>query len=596
MSKQTESQPAGRMSALPWLLQRARSHWHGYLKSIAFAVCGVFCQIAPYFVVAEILRRLVAGERSLPLYLRLCAIMAVLWVLRVVFHAVSTACSHKATFAVLGEIRKACTDKLARMPLGDVLDQPSGALKSTLVERVDAIETTLAHIVPEFTANLLAPVAILACLFAADWRMALAALITVPLGMACYMGMMVGYNDNYQRTVRATRNLNDVAVEYIHGIEVIKVFGKAESSYRRFVDAAREGAASYVDWMRRCNLFFTFAMSIMPCTLFSVLPIGAWLVMRGTLAPEVCIYCIILSLALIAPLITCMSYTDDIGTMSAIVDEVRKVLDAPEMKRPETAVAQPQDNTLQLEDVRFAYHEKEVLHGVSLTIPEGSFTALVGPSGSGKSTIARLIAALWDVEDGRILLGGVDIRQIPLDTYNSRIAYVSQDNYLFNLSIRENIRLGAPGGTATDEEVEDAARRSGCHDFIMGLENGYDTVVGSAGGHLSGGERQRISIARAMLKNAPIVILDEATAYTDPENEALIQASVAKLVQGKTLIVIAHRLSTIKDADCIYVVKDGNITEQGTHEELLAENGLYKTMWDAHVSVKDTAEEVADHA
>ena len=426
--------------------------------------------------------------------------------------------------------------------------------------------------------------------------MALAALVTVPLGLACYMGMMIGYEENYQRTVRATRNLNDVAVEYIHGIEVIKVFGKAESSYARFVDAAREGAASYVDWMRRCNLFFTFGMSIMPCTLLTVLPVGAWLVMRGSLAPETCIYCIILSLALITPLITCMSYTDDIGSMSAIVDEVRKVLDAPEMQRPETAAAHPQGNTLQLENVRFAYHEKEVLHGVNLTIPEGSFTALVGPSGSGKSTIARLIAALWDVDDGRITLGGVDSKNIPLDEYNNHIAYVSQDNYLFNLSIRENIRLGSPGGTATDEEVEDAARRSGCHEFIMGLENGYDTVVGSAGGHLSGGERQRISIARAMLKNAPVVILDEATAYTDPENEALIQASVAKLVQGKTLIVIAHRLSTIKDADCIYVVKDGTIAEQGTHEALLAENGLYKEMWEAHISVKDTDEEVADHA
>ena len=260
MSKQTESQPATRMSSLPWLLHQAKSHRGGYLQSITFAACGVVCQIAPYFVVADILRRLVAGERDLGGYLRLCAVMAGLWGLRVVFHAISTACSHKATFAVLGEMRKNCTDRLARMPLGDVLDQPSGALKSTLVERIDAIETTLAHIVPEFTANLLAPVAILVCLFAADWRMALAVLINMPLGLACYMGMMVGYEENYQRTVRATRNLNDVAVEYIHGIEVVKVFGKAESSYVRFGDAAREGAASYVDWMHRCNLFFTFGI------------------------------------------------------------------------------------------------------------------------------------------------------------------------------------------------------------------------------------------------------------------------------------------------------------------------------------------------
>lgn len=590
----SEPKEASRTSALPWLLGQTGGQQSKYLASVLTAIVGVACRVAPYFVVARIISQLMAGNREAGYYLRQCGLIALLWAGQVVFHAISTTISHKATFAVLGDIRKRCTDKLARMPLGDVLDIPSGALKSTIVERIDAMETTLAHIVPEFTSNLLAPICLLICLFAEDWRMALAALITVPLGFACYMGMMVGYEPNYQRTVRATRALNDVAVEYIHGIEVIKVFGKAESSYQRFVAAAHEGAASYVDWMRKCNLYFTFGMCIMPTTLVSVLPIGCLLIKGGSLTPETFVSCIILSLAIIDPLITCMSYTDDIGTMSAIVAEVRNVLDAPEMERPDTAAQQPANNTLQLEDVHFAYHEKEVLHGISLTIPEGSVTALVGPSGSGKSTIARLISSLWDVKSGRITLGGVDLKQLPLDDLNSRIAYVSQDNYLFNRTIRENIRMGRQG--ATDAEVEAAARRSGCHGFIMSLENGYDTVVGSSGGHLSGGERQRITIARAMLKDAPIVILDEATAYTDPENEAVIQRSVAKLVQGKTLIVIAHRLSTIRDADCIYVVKDGCIAEHGTHEALLAENGLYSRMWAAHISAKDTAEEEPAHA
>ena len=590
----SESTEVTRTSALPWLLGQTGDQKSRYLASVLAAVAGVACRVAPYFVVARVITQLMAGNRDAGYYVRQCVLIALFWALQVTFHSVSTSISHKATFAVLGSIRKRCTDKLARMPLGDVLDTPSGALKSTIVERIDAMETTLAHIVPEFTSNLLAPVCLLVCLFAADWRMALASLVTVPLGFACYMGMMIGYGPNFQRTIRATRALNDVAVEYIHGIEVIKVFGKAESSYQRFVEAAREGAASYVDWMRKCNLYFTFGMCIMPTTLVAVLPIGCLLVKGGTLSPETFVYCIILSLAILDPLITCMSYTDDIGTMSAIVAEVRSVLDAPEMERPEKAKAVPQGNTLKLEDVRFAYHEKEVLHGVSMTIPEGSVTALVGPSGSGKSTIARLISSLWDVKSGRITLGGVDLKALPLDELNSRIAYVSQDNYLFNRTIRENIRMGRPG--ATDADVEDAARRSGCHDFILSLENGYDTVVGSSGGHLSGGERQRITIARAMLKDAPIVILDEATAYTDPESEAVIQSSVAKLVQGKTLIVIAHRLSTIRDADCIYVVKDGVIAEQGTHDALLAENGLYSRMWAAHISAKDTAEEGQSNA
>ena len=229
----------------------------------------------------------------------------------------------------------------------------------------------------------------------------------------------------------------------------------------------------------------------------------------------------------------------------------------------------------------------EILHGINLEIREGSVNALVGPSGSGKSTIAKLIASLWDVDAGSITLGGVDIRKISLDDYNGKVAYVSQDNYLFDISIRDNIRQG--NLSATDEEVEAIAKASGCHDFIMQLENGYDTIVGGAGGHLSGGERQRISIARAMLKDAPIVILDEATAYTDPENEAIIQQSVARLVAGKTLIVIAHRLSTIADVDQIIVINDGRIEDKGTHEELLSRGGLYKTMWEAHISVKDVA-------
>ena len=263
------------------------------------------------------------------------------------------------------------------------------------------------------------------------------------------------------------------------------------------------------------------------------------------------------------------------------------VLTQEELIRPETDRKEPEDYSVVLENVRFGYHEKEVLHGISMKIESGTMAALVGPSGSGKSTIAKLIASLWDVKDGSIRIGGVNIKDLSLEEYNRKVAYVSQDNYLFDDTIRENIRMGREG--ASDAEVEEVARRSGCHDFIMQLENGYDTVVGSSGGHLSGGERQRIAIARAMLKDAPIIILDEATAYTDPENEALIQASVARLVRGKTLIVIAHRLSTVSDADRIFVIEDGRVNASGTHKELLKENDLYRRMWEAHISVKDTA-------
>ena len=577
-----------------WVFAFAGQKKSGYIASVCLAAVGAAFQILPFFVMANILGKLLGGNRDLPGYLADCAVMAVFWLLRVLFHSLSTAQSHKATFAVLGNIRKQGLAKLARMPLGDVQRRGSGELKNILVERVDSIEPTLAHAIPEMSSNAAVAVATLVYLVVLDWRMALAALITFPLGMIFFMLMMTGYNENYARTVTATNTLNDTAVEYIGGIEVIKVFGKAKSSYEKFVAAAKECAQSYIDWMNKSNFYFTFAMNIMPATLLTVLPIGSLLMKNGTLAPERFVLIVILSMGLITPIIGCMKFTDDLAKVGTIIGQVTDILTAPELPRPETDAQMPQGSTVQLHDVRFGYNDADVLHGVDLTFREGTVNALVGPSGSGKSTIAKLIAAFWDVNSGSITVGGADIRNISAEHYHKLVAYVSQDNFLFDTTVRENIRMGRPD--ATDAEVEQAARDCGCYDFIIGLENGFDTLVGSGGGHLSGGERQRISIARAMLKNAPIVILDEATAYTDPENEAIIQASVAKLVRGKTLIVIAHRLSTIVDADQIAVVNNGCIEAAGTQAELLQTCPLYRTLWNAHIASRDSAEGGADRA
>ena len=561
-------------SPMAWVLGQTGNHGGQYVLSVVLAIIGVAFSLAPYFVVIGVVQGLMDGVKDFSFYLSRCLIMAALWLGRVLFHALSTTTSHKATFAVLGEIRKRCMEKLTRLPLGAVLEQSSGALKNTLIERIDSIETTLAHIVPEFTANLLIPIIILIYIFTVDWRVGLASLATVPLGMFCYVFMMAGSAKFYQRTVTATKALNDTAVEYIGGIQVIKVFGKTKSSYERFVHDAYEAAHSFIDWMRANIIPFTFAMVLMPATMVSVLPIGGLLVKNGSLSAQDFVTVIILSVGVITPIITMMSYSDDFRTMGTIFGEVRAILDAPEMSRPAEGEV-PERNDLELKDVRFAYQEKEVLHGVSMAIPEGSFVALVGPSGSGKSTIARLIASLWDVTSGSISLGGTDIRQIPQEAYADKIAFVSQDNYLFNMSVRENIRIGRP--SATDAEVEEAARQSGCHDFILGLEQGYDTLVGSSGGHLSGGERQRISIARAMMKDAPVIFLDEATANVDPENENELMRAIQALTAEKTVIMIAHRLKTVEHADQILVIDHGKIVQQGNHESLMAEDGLYKT-------------------
>ena len=577
---------------ISWIFYFAGSKKGQYIVSVFFALLSVACCIAPYFIIARIVQQLLAGVRDWQLFLQECGITALFWFGNVLFHAISTSMSHIATFNLLGNIRKSMCDKLTRLPLGTVLDMPSGSLKSIIIERIDSMETTLAHIVPEYTSNIILSIVLVVYLFVLDWRLALACMAVLPIGVIAMCFMLKDGEARFKYALDKTKALNDTAVEYINGIEVIKAFGKSKSSYERFVVAAQEGSACYVEWMRDCIWPHAVATVVTPTLLFSLLPIGGFMFLRGIIDASLFITVIVLAVSAIQPFLIAFTYHDDIAKAGAIFGEVGSIMTLDELERPAEDVKKPVDNSIVLKDVRFSYHKgiegeekKEILHGINMSLPQGSYTAFVGPSGSGKSTIARLIASLWDVDSGSVEIGGVNIKDLSLQEYNSRVAYVSQDNFLFDMSVRENIRLGRQD--ATDKEVEEIARKAGCYDFIMSLENGFDTVVGGSGAHLSGGERQRIAIARAMMKDAPIVILDEATAYTDPENEAIIQKSVAQLVKGKTLIVIAHRLSTVKDADKLFVIKDGVIDSEGTHDELLAQKGLYADMWAAHIDSKD---------
>ena len=587
MSKQAK---ARKRSTFSWVMEFAGTRRSSYVISVLLAIANVVCGFIPFLYLANIVRRLLEGTADFSYCLSQVLYMGLFWVLSRLFHTFSTTMSHKATFEVLAGIRRQLTRKLARMPLGDVLDESSGTYKNIIVERVDSMETTLAHMIPEVTSNLLIPFVIFGYMVSIDWRLALLSLLTVPVGFACFALMMRGMKEDYTNTIVKTKALNDTAVEYINGIEVIKAFGKAKTSYDKFVTAAKEGSDCFVQWMRRCNVYQNTAMAVLPATLLPLLPFGVSYFMNGSVTAPDLVMLIILAMGLITPFIMASNYMDDLSKCGTIIGEVTTILTKPELNRPERLTEAPKGTTICLNDVHFAYKQEEVLHGVSLTIKEGTVNALVGPSGSGKSTIAKLISSFWDVDSGSITYGGTDIRKIPLDTYQKEIAYVSQDNYLFDMSVMENIRLGNP--MATDAEVMDAAKACGCHDFIMNLENGYQTVCGGAGGHLSGGERQRISIARAMLKDAPVVILDEATAYTDPENEALVQQSVAKLVRGRTLLVIAHRLSTIASADQIILINNGRVEASGTQQELLDHCDLYRSMWHAHIAAKE-AEDVA---
>ncbi len=579
-------------SAISWVIEFAGQKKPNYILSVLLAMCKVVFGLMPYLYMADIVRKLLemhAGtlEKDMSLLTASIVKMAVFWLLCRVCHAVSTTLSHAATFEVLANIRRQLTEKLSKLPLGSVLSQSSGTYKNIICERVDSIETTLAHIIPEVLSNAFVPVALIIYMMTINWKLTLISLICVPVGAAFFMLMMAGSQESYENTVVKTKKLNDTAVEYINGIEVIKAFGKAKTSYEKFVIAAKEGADCFIDWMRRCNLWQNLSLLIMPYFLLGLLPFGALFYMKGTVTGADLLMLIILSLGLVSPFMTIASYWDGMAKMGTIIGEATEILEREELIRPEKLTEKINGTDIVLRDVHFGYKDEEILHGIDLNIKQGTVNALVGPSGSGKSTIAKLIASFWDVDSGSITFGGADIRKIPLEQYNRNIAYVSQDNYLFDETIMDNIRMGDL--RATDEDVMNAAKACGCHDFIMQLEHGYQTVVGGAGGHLSGGERQRISIARAMLKNAPVIILDEATAYTDPENEALVQSSVARLVQGKTLLVIAHRLSTIASADQIILINNGTVEAAGTQEELLADSPLYRQMWEAHTAVREGA-------
>lgn len=569
------------------LMEFIRPHKIGYTLSIILAIVGVAAGIVPYFATANMIVRLISGHREVSFYLQWCLIAGGSYVLKAILMGVSTRASHEATFQVLSEVRRKIADKLAKVPMGYILNTSSGHLKNSMVERIEQLEVPLAHVIPEMTSNLLVPIAIIIYLFFMDWRMALISLITIPIGLTCYMAMMKEYPKKYGDVVQAGNHMSSTTVEYIGGIEVIKAFNQADKSYQKYTDAVHANADLILDWMKDTQKYSAVMMSVWPAALISVLPVGCLFYMNQTLSAADFITITILSLGIAGPLIAAMFFTDDIAKIATVMGEIGSVLDQPELIRP-TEKKRLSGMDIQLEDVYFSYDETEVLRGINLTIPQGKMTAFVGPSGSGKSTIAKLLASFWDVSSGSITIGEENLKDIPIEQLMDLISYVAQDNYLFNDTIMNNIRIGRPG--ASDEEVVEIAKKSGCHEFIMSLEHGYKTVVGGAGGHLSGGERQRIAIARAMMKDAPIVILDEATSYTDPENEVVIQEAVNNLTRGKTLIVIAHRLSTITGADQIVVIKDGAIQDTGTHERLLKSCVLYQAMWEAHIGVKDLRE------
>lgn len=559
---------------------------HSKLKTSVFiASIGVIAGIVPYIAASRILVELLKGNEDFKIYSLWLGIGLLSYILKSFLYSKALSVSHKATFSVLKDVRLRMLEKLPKMPLGEIISVPSGNFKQIIVDQVESMEKPLAHLLPEMTSNLLGSLSIFIYLLFLDWRMALLSLVSIPVGML-FMGLvMKNYAVQYEGSVKVNREMNSAIIEYVNGIEVIKTFNQDKRSYAKYKDKVIANARYFYEWMKSCQLPVSLSKNISPTTMITVLPFGWYFYISGSLSAEVFISVIILSLGIAGPLLETINFVDGLAKIGTIANSINLILEGKEQKHSDREVTIQQYN-IDLQNVKFGYEEeKEILHGISLNIKEGTTVAFVGPSGSGKSTLAKLIAGYWDITEGNINIGGYNLNEIPLKQLYSLTAFVSQDNFLFNESIRENIRMGNP--SASDKEVEDIAKKSGCHDFIMKMEHGYDTVVGSSGSHVSGGERQRISIARAMLKNAPIVILDEATSYIDPENEVIIKQALSKLIKDKTVIIIAHRLSTITDAEQIFLIENGKLVSYGKHDELLKGCELYRNMWNAHIGTKD---------
>ena len=555
--------------------------------SILLAVLGEMFGIVPFLMVALLADELYRGTATIQRVLFFSGIAAICQLIKMLLTWRSSLMSHKISFTILKNIREAITDRMAKVPMGVMLETPTGTFKNLIVDNVAKLEDSMAHFMPELPSNIAAPLCSILLIFILDWRMGLASLITIPLGILFFAAMMRGYGPRMENYMRSANDMNSSLVEYVSGIQVIKAFNRSASSYGKYSKSVNYFHDSTMEWWSQCWFWNAAARAVLPSTLLGTLPVGAWLYMEGTLSLPVFLISLVVPLGFVAPLMKVSEAMEQVSMIKGNLEQVTAFLKTPELVRPSEPVSLG-ERTYQFEDVHFGYKETEVLHGISFQTRPGTMTAIVGPSGSGKSTIAKVMAGFWDVTSGSVRFGGQDIRQIPFEQLMGEISYVSQDNFLFDKSIRENIRMGNPA--ATDEEVEDAAKAANCHDFIMQLEQGYDTLAGDAGDRLSGGERQRITIARAMLKPSSVVILDEATAYADPENEALIQQAISKLVAGKTLIVVAHRLNTIRNADQILVVANGNIAGRGTQEELLRECPIYQKMWQDYAGTIEEAD------
>lgn len=562
-----------------------KGHKSKIFAAVFIAIIGVGFGVIPYFSVAAIINNLVAKNTNLNNYYPYIFAIFLGFLASILFHEISTIISHNLAYRIIEDKRKLLADKLSKISMGEVERKSSGQWSQFMVETLDKMEKPIAHVIPEVIANIFIPIVLIITIFIMDWRIGIANLLTIPLGLLFSMLMMRGYEEKSKRYQEAAKAMNTTMVEYVNGIKVIKAFNKSASSFGKFRKTVEENKNAMLDWYLSVCFSMTATMETIPSTMVFVLPASLYFFMKGSVEVGTLITCILLSYASYKPLIKAMSHMETIANIKVVFEEIKKIMEIPNLKRGEE-VRDIKSYDVEFKDVTFAYEEsKNVLNNISFRANENELTAIVGNSGSGKSTITKLIAGFWNVSNGEILIGKTNLNELPLKQNMELVSYVSQENFLFNKTILENLKMAKED--ASMDEIKEACEKASCYNFIKSLPNGYETIVGKGGANLSGGEKQRIAIARCFLKNSPIVLLDEATAYSDPDNESVIQQSIDKLIKDKTVIMVAHRLSTIVNANKIIVVDNGEVIEEGTHKQLLELNGRYKKMWDVYTESKE---------
>ncbi|MCQ5091567.1 ABC transporter ATP-binding protein [Slackia exigua] len=568
------------LRSLGRLLKLAGAYKSKMMLSVLCAIVSVAAGMAPYFLVQSFMVEMLSPSARLTRLIGFAAGVGVMLVVKTGLFSISTALSHKAAYRILYQVRVDLASKLTRLPLGYVLERDSGIIKKVMGNDVEELERFLAHNVPEAVSSAVVPVFVLGYLFSIDWRMALTMIAAFPVAVLFYVLMMRGSKEKMSRYYEAVNRMHAVTVEYLNGMREIRAFGPGAKPISRFNEAI-EGYRRYVlDWHRACWPLMSGYYAFAQASTATILPPGLFFCAQGTLDAFELVLFLLVSLGFAAPLLKLTEFVDGISMVVAAEQNIHGILEEPELAEA-AHPRKPEGSAVVFEDVSFSYGgASQALKGVSFSVPASSSTAIVGPSGSGKSTIAKLLCRFWDADRGSITIGGADVREIETSVLMDQVSFVFQDTFLFDLSIRDNIRVGKQD--ATDGEVRRAARLARCHEFIMSLPDGYDSVVGDGGTRLSGGERQRICIARAMLKDAPILVLDEATASIDPDSEEHIQEAIGALAQGRTLIVIAHRIRTVMGFDNILLVKDGEVVGEGTHERLLRCSNDYRKLFEAY--------------